>query len=67
MLQSPETPFVAPSASGSYLAVTYKDSTTGATYIDFYALLWLLVYISGALALFYSFYKLFKKALTGRW
>jgi hypothetical protein len=48
------------------MAITYKDSVTGATYVDLYALFYLIVYASGVSAVFYSLFRLFKKALTGR-
>lgn len=51
--------FVPPTASGSYMAITYKDSVTGATYVDLYALFYLLVYASGVSAVFYGLFRLY--------
>lgn len=56
------TSFVPPSASGMYIGLTYTDST-GATYFDMNALFLIAIYLSWILAIFYSFFLLYKRTI----
>ncbi len=57
------TGFTPPSASWSYIALTYKDDLSGATYFDMNALFLISIYLSWILALFYAFFTLFKNKI----
>lgn len=64
MLQSQDTPFIPPDQSWSYLALTYKDTTTGATYFDIWSLMYLLVFWSLAIAITYGIFKFLKSIIS---